>query len=132
MSVPYEVIVDYAITRVKSMAKSAALGFAGMVLLLTGALVAFFNVLAVYDEKGVVMMSAVASGGIAICVLGILLLFMATNKKTQAENITRPSDLLGPQNNSPLEEAIAHLINEFVANKKEQQAEKQTATTGAI
>jgi hypothetical protein len=131
LSIPYEVIVDYAIARVQSMAKSAAIGFAGLVLILTGILVAFFNVLAVYDLKGVWMMTAVAGGGLGICVVGILLIAIASYKKTHPERLVRPSDVLTTEMHSPLEQAFANLINEFVDNRKEKHAEK-AATTGAV
>jgi hypothetical protein len=126
MSVPYEAIVDYAIAQIRSMAKSAALGFAGMVLLLTGALVAFFNILATYDMKGYVMMSAVAGGGVTICAIGAVLVLFATYKKTHVENIVRPSDMMAAQSHSPLDEAFAGLINEFVQNRKEKHQAEAT------
>lgn len=132
LSIPYEVIVDYAIARIRSMAKSAALGFAGIVLILTGALVAYFNVLATYDLKGVFMMSAVAGGGIGICVLGVLLIAIASYKKSHPEHITRPSDVLTTEMHSPLEQAFANLINEFVENRREKHAAKEAAATGAV
>lgn len=131
LSIPYEVIVDYAIGRIRGMAKSAAIGFAGMVLLLTGALVAYFNVLAIYDLKGVFMMTAVASGGLGICVLGIILIAVASYKKSHPEHLQRPSDVLTTEVHSPLEEAFANLINDFVENRKDKHAAKEAAT-GAV
>lgn len=128
LSVPYEVIVDYAIARIRSMAKSAALGFAGLILLLTGALVAFFNVLHNYDLSGVMRMTAVAGGGLGICTLGIILIMIASYKKSHPEHLLRPSDVLSSELHSPLESAFANLINEFVDNRKEKHAATKAAT----
>lgn len=131
ISVSYEVIVDYAIARVRSMAKSAAMGFAGIVLLITGALVAFFNVLSTYDEKSVLLFSAVAGGGLSISGLGFLLILIASYRKSHTDHIAHPSEVFGAQAHSPLEEAMANLINDFVANRREKHAEKQAAS-GAL
>ncbi|MES2801682.1 MAG: hypothetical protein V4654_04270 [Bdellovibrionota bacterium] len=129
LSIPYEVIVDYAIARVRGMAHSVAFGFVGIVLILTGFLVSFFNILSVYDDKGYFLMSAVAGGGLGICALGIIFIIAASIKKS--ENLVRPSEVLTHEVHSPLEEAVASLIAEFVNNRKEKHAEKHAAT-GAV
>ena len=130
LSIPYEMIVDYAIARVRGMAQSVALGFAGIVLILTGFLVSFFNVLAVYDDKGYFMMSAVAGGGLGICVLGAAFVAAASYKKHHP--IEKPTELMAHQPvHGPIEEAVASLITEFIHNRKEKHAQKEAAT-GAV
>ncbi|AZZ37505.1 hypothetical protein CIK05_12110 [Bdellovibrio sp. qaytius] len=129
LSIPYEVIVDYAIARVRGMAQSVALGFAGIVLILTGFLVSFFNVLSVYDDKGYFMLSAVAGGGLGICVLGAILIMVASYKKHHP--VITTADVLTQSVHSPIEEAVASLITEFINNRKEKHAAKEAAT-GAV
>lgn len=129
LSIPYEVMVDYAIARIRGMAQSVALGFAGIVLILTGFLVSFFSVLAVYDDKGYFMLSAVAGGGLGICALGGILIFAASYKKHHP--IDKPSEFLTQPVHGPIEEAVASLITEFVNNRREKHAHKEAAT-GAV
>jgi len=123
-------IVDYAIARVRGMARSVALGFAGIVLILTGFLVSFFNVLSVYDDKGYFMMSAVAGGGLGICVLGAILLMVASYKKHHPVAVTS-SEMLTQPVHGPIEQAVASIITDFINNRKEKHAHKEAAT-GAV
>jgi hypothetical protein len=125
ISIPYEVIVDYAIARVRLLAQSAALGFAGIVLILTGFLVSFFNLLSNFDQKGYFAMSAVASGGLSILLIGVIVLLFASFKKSVS--LVRPSDVLTQQVHSPLEEALATLITDFARSRKEK-ADAEQAT----
>lgn len=124
ISIPYEVIVDYAIARVRLLAQSAALGFVGIVLILTGFLVSFFNLLSIFDQKGFFSMSAVASGGFSIGLVGIIVLLFASFKKSVA--LVRPSDVLTQQVHSPLEEALATLITDFAKSRKEKSEAEQS------
>lgn len=128
LSIPYEVVVDYALARIKVMAQSAVLALVGIVLLLTGFLVAFFNFLSTYDTKGFFTLSAVATGGLGICVVGIACLVGANIKK---DHSVKPSEVLAHGAHSPIEDAIASFITEFVNNRKEKHA-SQKAATGAV
>ena len=129
LSIPYEVMVDYAIARIRGMARSVALGFAGIVFILTGFLVSFFNILSIYDEKGYLMMSAVAGGGLGICVLGAIMIAVASYKKNHP--IQHHPEFLTQPVHGPIEEAVASLITEFVNNRREKHAHKEAAT-GAV
>lgn len=125
ISIPYEVIVDYAIARVRHLFQSAAMGFAGIVLMLTGFLVTFFNLLSYYDLKGFFAMTAVASGGLSMLLIGIIFLGIARSKKSVS--LVRPSDVLTQQIHSPLEEALALLITDFVKGRHEKSEARDTA-----
>lgn len=133
LQIPYEVIVDYALARVKVMAQSAALSLVGIVLLLTGFLVSFFNTLSTYDQKGYFVLSAVAGGGLGICALGIAFLVTANLKK---EHAVKPSEVLHGVH-SPIEDALAILITDFVNSRKEKHEHHahhshKDAVTGAV
>lgn len=127
LQIPYEVIVDYALARVKVMAQSAALSLVGIVLLLTGFLVSFFNTLSTYDLKGYFVLSAVAAGGLGICALGIVFLVVANYRK---DHSLKPSEVIHGVH-SPIEDALAALITDFVNNRKEKHEHKE-AVTGAV
>lgn len=129
LAIPYEAMVDYAIARVRGMAQSIALGFAGIVLILTGFLVAFFNTLSVYDDKGYFMLSAVAGGGLGICVLGAILIAIAKYKKSHTH--VEAHEVLTQPIHGPIEAAVADMITEFINNRKDKHAHKQAAT-GAL
>lgn len=124
ISIPYEVIVDYAIARVRLLVQSAAVGFSGIVLILTGFLVSFFNLLSYFDQQGRFAMTAVASGGLSMCLVGAIFLVFASFKKSVS--LVRPSDVLTQQVHSPIEDAIAVLITDFVNSRKEKASGEST------
>lgn len=125
-SAPYKAIVDYALAQMQSMARSAAFEFSGIVLILTGFLITIFNLLATYDLKGYLTMSAVAGGGITIFAMGSVVVLIPTFKKNKIEIEISPSEKRDAPSHSLFAEAFADLISEFVQNRKEKkQTEKQ-------
>lgn len=116
ISIPYEVIVDYAIARMRILVQSIAIGFTGLSLVLVGFFVSFFNLLSHFDQTGFFSMTAVARGGLLLCGIGFIFILFASLKKRVS--LVQPSDVLTQQVHSPLEDAVALLVTDFVKNRQ--------------
>ena len=120
----YEDLVDYAFERLRSIVNSAAIGLSGIVLVITGFIFTTFNLLNQYDQHASVAMTAVAAGGLVLCVVGLgFILFASRKTKTPLEK----SEGLKTHHPaaSPLEEALSLLVMDFVKARQEDREQER-------
>jgi hypothetical protein len=116
----YEKIIDLSFNRVFELLNVLAYGVAGLILLLTGFLISYFNLLTQYDRVGTVNIGAVAIGGIVLCFLGLGILY--NNSKSKKQNTNQLESALPTHkeiHSSPIENALAALLLDFVKEREE-------------
>lgn len=128
----YEKIIDDIFERSGKILGRAALALFGVLIIVSGLLASYFNLLNQYDQTGSVAVGAVASGGLVLVLIGLGLVFAASRKSMtekilghgQAENKSEASasPAVGP---STLEQAMALLILDFVEERKQERELKK-------
>lgn len=113
----YEKILDLAFKRIYEVLNAIAYGLSGIILMITGFLVAYFNVLSQYDRVGSITMGAVASGGIVLIFIGFGIVYNNTKKDFTSPAIRTPQANLTPHT-SPIELAVAALVQEFIKERE--------------
>lgn len=112
----YEKILDLAFKRIYEVLNSIAYGLSGIILMITGFLVAYFNILSQYDRVGTITVGAVAVGGIVLIFLGFGIIYNNTKKDFTAAIKTPPVN--HPPLPSPIELAIVALVQEFIKERE--------------
>jgi len=115
----YEKIVDFAFERLYEMINVIAYGFSGIILVISGFLATYFNLLNQFDRMGYIYLNAVSTGGIVLIFIGFGILYNAS--KQEVTTSTSRKDM-APPSPSPVEIAVAALIQDFV---KERERERE-------
>ena len=112
----YEKTLDLAFKRVYEVLSAIAYGLSGMILMITGFLVAYFNILSQYDRVGTITVGAVAVGGIVLVFIGFGIVYNKTKKDyTAPQKILQTAQSPHP---SPIELAVAALVQEFIKERE--------------
>jgi hypothetical protein len=116
----YETIIELTFSRIIELINILAYGVSGLIFLLSGFLISYFNLLSQYDRIGTISIGAVAIGGLVLCFIGFGILYntatkkISTNIKHNTENKTHHETY-----GSPIENAIAALVLDFVKEREE-------------
>lgn len=121
----YEKLVDDIFARLAKVMSKATFGLSGVLLIMSGFLAAYFNLLNQYDQTGTILVGAVASGGFVLMFLGSVLIYISARKPM--------TERLGPalaqeqaaretSSSSTLEQALAALVLDYIEERKRDRA----------
>lgn len=124
----YDKILDLAFDRVYEVLNTIAYGLTGIILMLTGFIFTYYNLLSQYDRIGTVDLGAVAIGGIVLIFIGFGIVYNNSRKFITDTVKTTESSLM--QTPSPIENAIAAFIQDIVKEREySREKEKEQAKT---
>ena len=113
----YKKLLDIGIDKIYNLINNTLYGVLGLILLLIGAITAYFKILYDYDHLKDLNFSAVAIGGAILAIFGLAILFNFKRKKKlllSNENSTKVST----KTPSALEDALAALIMDYIDERK--------------
>jgi hypothetical protein len=117
----YVQIIDQVFEKINNLLTISAYWLSGLVLLLVGVLVSYFNLLAQYDRVGTVVLGAVPTGGLVLSLIGSGIIYNASKTQSNKTNQKKQRPIAEQQANQspPIEQAIALLIMDFIKEREQ-------------
>jgi hypothetical protein len=126
----YEKVMDHAFNRIYEVLNVIAYGLTGVILMITGFVVAYFNLLGQYDRIGVFAIDAVSIGGLVLSFIGFGIVYNSSRKQLRFSFFKETRPVEQPTNNSsPIEHALAAILMDFV---KERELDREIAKESKI
>lgn len=114
----YEKTIDHVFNRLSEIFALTAYGVSGIIIMITGFLSAYFNILYEYDKLGVAKLGAISIGGVALFILGLALIFNYSKRSVSYRNSKITQNRSESSNASPLEHAIVAIIQDFIVERQ--------------